>query len=127
MTDSQIKWMIFAGLLLLFPATFFLLSDLGIWPIFFVCVHFVFPAIANGNFDYGLVFLVQGFIWALLLYFLSNMLARRLASIEDNNKYVYVGIVLSIIVLLALLPIYDVDLISLKIKSSAYFLYKDLF
>ena len=127
MKKTQITWFLFAGFLVFFPSVYYLLFDFAIWPVLFALISRSIPLLFSGNAGASLVYLVQCLCWAVILFFLSKVLAKRITASEPKNQLTFTALILLALVLTAYMPIYDVDLVMLSENSDAFKLYKKIF
>lgn len=132
MGESQIKWTIFLILLCLFPAAFFIIFDIGIWPVLDVFFRMIPSTFFRVEYKWSLLLFVQCSIWVGLLYFLSWQVSRKLGVVRYKRKFIYLSLVLFAIFLLAMLPIFGLYYESQKTDSASsafyyYFTDKKLF
>ena len=125
MGESQIKWMFFLILLCLFPAAFFIIFDIGIWPVFDVFFRMIPSTIIRVEYKWSLLLFVQCSIWGGLLYLLSWQVSRKLSVVSYKRKFIYLSLVLFTIIFLAMLPIFGLYYEAQKTDSysSAFYYY----
>ncbi len=123
MSENQIKWVIFLVLLALFPAVFFLLFVVPIWPVLFVILRIVPTIFVSGDFTVIAAFILEITFWSSSFYFVSRLLARSLSAMNHKAKFMLLAIIFFIVIGTAMLPLYDFYYRSSKTEVSAFFLY----
>ncbi len=123
MSVNQIKWVIFLMLLALFPAVFFLVFDVAVWPVLIVALR-IFPTVlASGQYALIVVFLLEILFWGGVFYFLSSLLANGLSRINYQLKFSFLLSVILVIIGLAMFPHFDFYQGASKTNVSAFYLY----
>ncbi len=123
MSENQIKWVIFLMLLALFPAVFFLLFVVPIWPVLFVILRITPTIFASGDFTVIAAFILEIVFWSGSFYFVSRLLARSLSAMNHKFKFMLLAAIFFIVIGTAMLPLYDFYYRSSKTDVSAFFLY----
>jgi len=123
LNEKQIKWIVFLILLIFFPAIFFLLFAVPIWPVLYVLLDIFPSSILRGQFIWALVFFAECVFWICIFYFLSNSLAKTLNRLKRGLKLVIVSAFVLFLYGAAFFPLYDFNYQGLKSKVSAFYVY----
>ena len=117
LSEKQIKWITFVILLALFPAVFFIIFDIGIWPVLDVFFRMIPSTVFKGEYKLSIILFVQCAVWLIALYVISHWVSKKIILVR--NKLACYGFVLLTIFILAMLPIYGLYYESQKSDSAS--------